>query len=130
MTDSNQAGLEKLNEASQYREKCEKRAQKVKRLRNIIAVFFALSIGVVITLNFVAESAVASKIRAFNFLESMPTTEFVAFVLALISLILLIISVFKSIAVELQAHNARKAEGYLAQRLFRVVLHSKNKELF
>jgi hypothetical protein len=121
-----QAGLVKLDEASQFREKCEIRERKVKRLRNLIALFFAFSVVILIVSNLFMEPPLLSRISLQGVFKVLPAIENVSLAIGIVSLVLLVFSVMKSISVEAQATKARNTEGYIAQNLYRVVLmHSK-----
>lgn len=122
MTNSNNADLQKLNEASQYREKCEKREKKAKYLRNLIATLFVLSIVLIIGANLFMEPPLFGKIQFSGITGFLPVIKKIALPIAIISLVLLVISIVKSISLETKANKARNIEGYMAQHLFRVIV--------
>ena len=122
MTNSNHAGLQKLNEASRYREKCENREKKVKRWRNLCAVFFGFSIVMLILSSLFMEPPLTTRITMLGISDILPVVENLALAVAIVSLVLLVYAVMKSINVETQANKARNIEGFMAQHLFRVIV--------
>jgi hypothetical protein len=122
MTNSNQAGLQKLNEASLYREKCEKCEKKAKQIRNLVAIFFLLSVVLIIGANLFLEPPLFGRIHLHGFTDILPIIENVALPVAIFSLVLLVVSVMKSISLETKANKARNIEGYIAQHLYRAII--------
>jgi hypothetical protein len=126
MTKQNQAHLFKLNEASQYREECEKSEKRVKRSRNLLALFFIISIFLIIGSQGVLDSAFKELGLIKSFVVSLPIVEYALYFVGMASFLLFMTSVFKAISIQSQTEKARKLEGRLAQNIFRLTLMSTN----
>lgn len=114
MTESNRAELNKFNQASQKRELWEKRELKLKRVRVSFAILFTSSAGIVL---------IAFLINAvINLNRIMAGIGYTALILTALSMVGLVIVYFKSFSVRLEGDRARKAEGILAENVYRSLL--------
>lgn len=115
MTESNKAELYKFNKASQKREFWERREIKIHRLRSQFTIFF-ISLSLIVTVVFMINSFFV------NNNQMIAGIGYAAMFLAGISLIGLMVVYFKSFTIEMEGNRARKAEGILAENVYRALL--------
>ncbi|NQU86810.1 MAG: hypothetical protein HQ541_13725 [Mariniphaga sp.] len=122
MTKIQHDALIKFNQVSQQREMCCEKEKKVKRNRNIAIIVFLISVAFIVAYELAVHSAIFKSINIDAFTEAIPGKEFTFLFLGIISFVFLLVSVFKSISVEMKAESARKEEGKLAERAFALML--------
>ena len=126
MTKAHQDAMIKFKQLGQQLEEYEKSEKKVKRLRNFSIFAFILSIVLIVASQMVISSVVITGEQLYNIIKSLPGKEYAFLVLGIVSFAFLIVSVFRSINVEMKAEKARRIEGLMAQKLFRLMLvHAK-----
>ncbi|MBN1821510.1 MAG: hypothetical protein JXR31_01330 [Prolixibacteraceae bacterium] len=126
MTKTQHEALIKFNQVSQQREICNEKAKRVRRFRNLAIITFIVSVALIVVYQFAMHSTILQPVKIDELLKIVPGKEYLFLLLGILSFVLLLVSVFKSINAELDAEKARKIEGLMAQKAFSLMLIKTN----
>ncbi len=119
--------FKRLNKASMLRQKCEKHERKVKQLLNLLVGVVIVSIAMaIISSNILADTSFIKEIQLALITKLLPIIPYVALGFMSISLVWLVIAFLKIFDVELETSKARKQEGLLVRKLYKVLALNSN----
>ncbi len=122
MVDEKHIDIAQLNEASEYREKCEREENKTKKQKNSIALFCSLFLLFAVFFLVIKEVFVFD--GKLNFFISI--LSFGALALGIAFLVRLIVLYSRFSETRSITEEARKMEGTIAQHLFKLTLSGSN----
>jgi hypothetical protein len=122
MTQAQQDAMAKFNQLSRQREEFEGHEKKAKRLRKIAVITFLISVFLIILFRMVITSALFSGTQLKAARTKASVVEYLFLFFGAVSFGFLLVSVFKSIKIQIKAENARRQEGILAEKLFSSML--------
>ena len=122
MTKSQHEVLIKFNQLSQQRESCDIKEKRIKCFRRITLIAFIISVLLIVVYELAVHTMFLKSISISRIYEMIPGKEYTFLIIGLISFVLFLIAVFKSLDAEIQAEHARKSEGKMAQKAFTMML--------